>query len=111
MCPGVHITRVVLVDNKALENRFSAQYASFKQLMASTGFKAETFQDPAKKALDKVLSRRLRDLESIRGLSVCFAGFEDSIATKICKSGLVNFKKTDAGYFGAGVSLSRCFHN
>lgn len=116
MCPGVDVTRVLVFDNLALQERFAAQYPLLQRLCASTGFRPQNYaKDPDKQALDAQLTRRLRDLPGIRGVFrfgfvvsilsfICFAGIgwafngtSETIGMKMCTSGIVNFKAKDSG--------------
>lgn len=71
LCPGVKVSRVLLIDNKALEDRFAAQYPLLKALCASTHFRPVAAKDAQKQQLEHQLSRRLNDLPGVRGIGVC----------------------------------------
>lgn len=96
-CPGVKVTRVVVIDNKNLEGRFAAQYPLLKDLCSSTVFRPVGPKDPQKQVLDAQLTRHLRDLAGIRGILVAFNGTTEVLAWKMCTSGIVNYKAKDAG--------------
>lgn len=111
LCPGVRVSRVVVVENKALEDRFAAQFQLLQTLCASTGFRRADFsKDPEKKEMDAQLSRRLRDLPGIRGVGWAFHGTTEPFAWKMCSSGMVNYKSKDAGTLVfASVCFRLCF--
>lgn len=108
--PSVKVTRVVVVDNKALEDRFAGQFGALKRLCTQSwlGKGAAAAKDAQKQALNAQLSRRLRDLpgSGMRGIGWMFNGTSETIAWKMCTSGIVNFKALDAGYFGSGCYVT-----
>ena len=108
--PNVKVTRVIVVENKALEERFAGQFGALKRLCTQSWLgKGAVQKDHAQKqVLNAQLSRRLRDLpgSGMRGIGWMFNGTSEQIAWRMCTSGIVNFKALDAGYFGSGCYVT-----
>lgn len=95
-CRDVSVTRVLVVDNPALEARFNAQLLVLQRLCAESAFRPS---DVAlhQRDLQRELAAWLKPLPGICGFGAAFTGTTESIARKICHAGMVNIKVKDAG--------------
>lgn len=106
-CPHVHITRVLLIDNPSLQDRFAAHHTLMKSTLSGTGYQRVDYKQRSKNLLDTELSKQLKELPGVRGVLTAFSGVVEKGAFKFARRGMVNRKRDgDKGFFGSGLYLT-----